>query len=184
VGLKVEYPGLWVAGYVTVWYRSFWLKHWAGMGRVCWPESRGYRSNFDREVEKLRSNGIVESTQEIERQRPVQGVRRIVTVPFEFRSDHYCRIERDPRSLDRRIGEQGSFDEKEARVKVTTVGSHWRVRSTNKRHCGEPSCTGDNFPRLPQSKPRFHQGVTCQHQEKCRLLQTVDACPRKLKSMQ
>jgi len=50
-------------------------------------------------------------------------------------------------SLDRRIGEQGSFDEKEVRAKVTTVRSHWRVRSTDMRHFGEPSYTGDNFPR-------------------------------------
>jgi hypothetical protein len=71
VGLKVAYPGLWVAGYVTVWYQSFWLKHRAGMGRVCWSESRGSRSNSDRGVENLRRNGIAESTQEIERQRPV-----------------------------------------------------------------------------------------------------------------
>jgi hypothetical protein len=33
-------PGQWVAGYVTVWYQSFWLKHWAGMDWVCWSESR------------------------------------------------------------------------------------------------------------------------------------------------
>jgi predicted metal-binding membrane protein len=39
--LKVALPNLWVAGYVTVWYQSFWLKHRAGMGPVCWSESRG-----------------------------------------------------------------------------------------------------------------------------------------------
>jgi hypothetical protein len=63
------------------------------------------RSNSNRGVEKLRRNGIAESTHEIEHQRLVEGVRRILTVPFEFRSDRHCRIERDPRSLDRRIGE-------------------------------------------------------------------------------
>ena len=41
VGLVGSVPGLWVAGYVTVWYQSFWLKHRAGMGRVCWSESHG-----------------------------------------------------------------------------------------------------------------------------------------------
>jgi hypothetical protein len=51
-----------------------------------------------------------------------------VTVPFEFRSDLHCRIRRDPGSLDRRTSEHGSFDVKEARVKVTTVGSHGRER--------------------------------------------------------
>jgi hypothetical protein len=40
-GLAGSVPGLWVAGYVTVWYQSFWLKHRAGMGQVCWSESRG-----------------------------------------------------------------------------------------------------------------------------------------------
>jgi hypothetical protein len=49
--------------------------------------------------------------------------------------------------LDWRTGEQGSSDEKEARVKVTTVGSHGRERSMDRRNCGEPSCMGDNFPR-------------------------------------
>jgi hypothetical protein len=43
VGLKVAYPSLWVAGYVTVWYQSFWLKHLGryGLGllvRVSWFE--------------------------------------------------------------------------------------------------------------------------------------------------
>jgi hypothetical protein len=54
---------------------------------------------------------------------------------------------RDPGSLDQRTGEQGSADVSEARVKVTTVSSHWRVRSMDNMHCGEPSCTGNNFPR-------------------------------------
>ena len=49
--------------------------------------------------------------------------------------------------LDQRTGEHGSSDEKEARVKVTTVGSQWRERLTESRHCGEPSCMGDNFSR-------------------------------------
>jgi hypothetical protein len=50
-------------------------------------------------------------------------------------------------SLDRRTGEQGSSNVKEARVKVTTIGFHGRERSMDRRHCGEPSCTGDNYPR-------------------------------------
>jgi hypothetical protein len=50
---------------------------------------------------------------------------------------------RDSRSLDRRTSEHGSFDEKEERVKVTTVGSQGRVRSMDRR----PSGTGDNFQR-------------------------------------
>jgi hypothetical protein len=41
VGLKVACPDLWVAGYVIVWYQSFWLKHQAGMGQVYWSESLG-----------------------------------------------------------------------------------------------------------------------------------------------
>jgi hypothetical protein len=40
-GLEGSMPRLWVAGDVTDWYQSFWLKHQAGMGRVCWSESRG-----------------------------------------------------------------------------------------------------------------------------------------------
>jgi hypothetical protein len=40
-----------------------------------------------------------------------------VTVPFEFRRDRHCGIKRDPRSLDRRVGEQGLSDESEAKVK-------------------------------------------------------------------
>ena len=70
-----------------------------------------------------------------------------MTVPFKFRSDRHCRIRIDLGSLDQRTSEQGSSDEKEEGVKVTTIRSHWRVRSTDKRHCREPSCTGDNFPR-------------------------------------
>jgi predicted metal-binding membrane protein len=70
VGLKVACPGLWVAGYVTVWYQSFWLKH-----RVVWArsigQSLGLRSNPDHGVENLRRNGIAESTWEIEHQRPM-----------------------------------------------------------------------------------------------------------------
>jgi hypothetical protein len=44
--------------------------------RVSW-----LRSKSDREVEKLRRSGVAESTQEIERQRSIEGVRRIVTIP-------------------------------------------------------------------------------------------------------
>jgi hypothetical protein len=79
---------------------------WYGPGllvRVSW-----LRSNSDREVENLRRNGIAESTQELECQRSFVRVRRIVTVPFEFGSDRHCGIKRDPGSLDRRAGEQGS----------------------------------------------------------------------------
>jgi hypothetical protein len=99
---------------------------WYGLGLLV--RVSGLRSNSDRGVENLRRNGIAESTQEIERQRPMEGVRRILTVPFEFGSDLHCRIGRDPGSLDRRIGEQGSSDEKEARAKVTTINSHWTMR--------------------------------------------------------
>ena len=74
-----------------------------------------------------------------------------MTVPFEIGSDHHYRIKRDLGSLDWRTSEQGSSDEKEARAKVTTVRSHWRVISTDKRHCGEPSCMGDNFPMWSQN---------------------------------
>jgi hypothetical protein len=31
-GLVGSVPDLWVAGYVTDWYQSFWLKHQASMG--------------------------------------------------------------------------------------------------------------------------------------------------------
>jgi hypothetical protein len=41
------------------------------MVRVCWSESHGYRSNSDRGVERLRRNGVVESTQELDHQRPI-----------------------------------------------------------------------------------------------------------------
>jgi hypothetical protein len=41
------------------------------MGRVCWSESRGYRSNSDRGVEKLRRNGVAKPMQELDHQRPV-----------------------------------------------------------------------------------------------------------------
>jgi hypothetical protein len=80
--------------------------------RVSW-----LRSNSDREVENLRRNGIAESTQELERHRSFVRVRRIVTILFEFGSDRHCGIKRDPGSLDRRAGEQGSSDESEAKVK-------------------------------------------------------------------
>jgi hypothetical protein len=53
---------------------------------------------------------------------------------------------RDRGSLDQGTGEQGSSDEKEARVKVHSFESHWRERSMDMRHCGEPSCMGDNSP--------------------------------------
>jgi hypothetical protein len=31
--LEVAWPSLWVVGYVTNWYQSFWFKHRTGMGR-------------------------------------------------------------------------------------------------------------------------------------------------------
>jgi hypothetical protein len=115
----VAYPSLWVAGYVTVWYQRFWLKQRVGMGWVCWSESRGR----DRILTvKLKSSGgmtLHKSTQEIECQGSFVRVRRIVTVPFEFRSDRHCGIKRDPGSLDHRVGEQGSSDESEEKVKST-----------------------------------------------------------------
>jgi hypothetical protein len=55
----------------------------------------GSRSNSDREIENLRRNGIAESTQQLEHQRSFVKVRRSVTVPFEFGSDHHCGIKRD-----------------------------------------------------------------------------------------
>jgi hypothetical protein len=94
------------------------------------------RSNSDREVENLRRNGIAESTQELERQRSFVRVRRIVTIPFEFGSDHHCGIKRDPGSLDQRVGEQGSSDEGEEKVKSQPsdlIGE----KSTVGRHCGD-----------------------------------------------
>jgi hypothetical protein len=79
------------------------------------------RSNSDREIEKLGRNGVAEATQEMKHHRSSVRVRRIVTVPFEFKSDFHCRIKRDPSgSLDRRTSEQGSSDEKKARAKVVT----------------------------------------------------------------
>jgi hypothetical protein len=74
--------------------------------RVSW-----LRSVYDLEVLKLRRNGIVEFAQKLERQRSFVKVQRIVTVPFEFGSDRHCGIKRDPVLLDRRAGEQESFDE-------------------------------------------------------------------------
>jgi hypothetical protein len=40
-----------------------------------------------------------------------------VTIPFEFRKDFHCGIKKDLGSLDWRVGEQGSFDEREVKVK-------------------------------------------------------------------
>jgi hypothetical protein len=70
-GLKVACPDLWVSGYVTNWYQSFWFKQWVGMGWVFWLESRGYRLNSDCGVENLRRNGVAESTHELDHQRSV-----------------------------------------------------------------------------------------------------------------
>jgi hypothetical protein len=160
VGLQVAYPRP-VGGWVCYSLVSELLVETLGqygpglLVRASWS-----RSNSDREIENLRRNGIAEATQETKCHRSSIRVRRIVTVPFEFGSDHHCRIRRDPGSLDQRIGEQGSFDEKKARAKVMNVRSHWRERSTTNRHCGELSCTGDNFPRqVPQSKPWFLEGL-------------------------
>jgi hypothetical protein len=80
--------------------------------RVSW-----LRSNYDREVENLRRNGIEKSMQELECHRSFVRVQRIMTILFEFGSDLHCGIKRDPRSLDQRVGEKGSFDEREAKVK-------------------------------------------------------------------
>jgi hypothetical protein len=70
-----------------------------------------------------------------------------MTIPIEFKRDYHYRIKRDAGSLDQRTCEQGSFDEKEERVKVTTTRSHWRERSMDRRHCGEPSFMEDNSSR-------------------------------------
>jgi hypothetical protein len=74
--------------------------------------------------ENLRRNGIAESTQKLERQRSFVRDRRIVTIPFEFGSDHHHGIKRD---LDRwigRAGEQGLSDEGETRGWVRLSPSH------------------------------------------------------------
>jgi hypothetical protein len=76
--------------------------------RVSW-----LRSNSDLEVANIKRNGIAESMKELEHQRSLVRDRRIMTIPFEFGSDHLCGIKRDPRSLDQRVGEQGPFDEGE-----------------------------------------------------------------------
>jgi hypothetical protein len=60
---------------------------------------------------------MAEATQETKHHRSSVRVQRIMTIPFEFGSDRHCRIQGDPRSLDRRTGEQGSSDEKEARLR-------------------------------------------------------------------
>jgi hypothetical protein len=93
------------------------------------------RSNYDLEVENLRRNGVAEFTWELERQRSFVRDRRIVTVPFEFRSDHHHGIKRDSRSLDRRAGEKGSSDEVEAKVKLQ-LSDLIGEKSTVGRHCG------------------------------------------------
>jgi hypothetical protein len=41
------------------------------MGQVYWSKSHGYRSKYDRGVENIRRNGVAESTQELDHQRPV-----------------------------------------------------------------------------------------------------------------
>jgi hypothetical protein len=80
--------------------------------RVSWS-----RSNFDRGIEKLERNGIAEATKETKRHRSSTMVRRIITIPVEFRIYRHCRIRRDPGYLDQWIGEQGSSDEKESRLR-------------------------------------------------------------------
>jgi hypothetical protein len=76
--------------------------------RVSW-----LRSNSDREVENLMKNGVAESIQELERQKSFVRDRRIMIIPFEFRSDFHCGINRDPTLLDQRVGEQESFNDDE-----------------------------------------------------------------------
>jgi hypothetical protein len=34
-------PNLWVAGYVIEWFQIYRLKHWTGMGQICWTQSYG-----------------------------------------------------------------------------------------------------------------------------------------------
>jgi hypothetical protein len=94
------------------------------------------RSNFDCEVGNLRRNGVAESMQELECQRSFVRVQRIMTVPFEFRSDHHSWIKTDLGSMDWRAGEQGSSDEGEAKVKSQPsylIGE----KSTVGRLCGD-----------------------------------------------
>jgi hypothetical protein len=80
--------------------------------RVSW-----LRLNSNREVENLRRNGVVESTQELEHHRSFVRVRRIMTIVFKFRSDRHFGIKRDLGSLDWKTGEQRLSDESEAKVK-------------------------------------------------------------------
>jgi hypothetical protein len=83
-----------------------------------------------------------------------------MTIPFEFGSNHHYNIRNDLGSLDRRIGEQGSSDEKEARFKDKTFRSHWGERSISNRHCGELSCMGVNFPSRSRNQNHgFTEGL-------------------------
>jgi hypothetical protein len=136
VGLKVAYPSLWVVRvcYILVSELLVETPSRYGLGllvRVSW-----LRSNSDREVENIKRNGIAESTQELECQRSFVRVRRIVTVPFKFGERSPLWDQERSGSLDQRAGEQGSFDEGEAKVKSQPsdlIGE----KSTVGRHCGD-----------------------------------------------
>jgi hypothetical protein len=96
---------------------------------------------------------------------------------------------RYPGLLDWRTGEHRSSNEKEARVKVRTVRSQWRERSMTNRHWGEPSFTGDNFPRWSLNPNHgFTEGLCVNIRRiagrKVGYSKIVDACPHKLKGMQ
>jgi hypothetical protein len=64
VGLQVASPDLWVVGDVTDWYQSFWLKHRAGMGQVCWSESHGRDQTLTMKLKISGGMDIAEATQE------------------------------------------------------------------------------------------------------------------------
>jgi len=88
---------------------------WYGPGllvKVSWS-----RSNSDREIENIKRNGVAEATHETERHRSFVRIQSIMTIPFEFERNRHYKIRRDTRSLDRRIGEQGSSYKKEARLR-------------------------------------------------------------------
>jgi hypothetical protein len=80
--------------------------------RVSWSIS-----NSHHEIENLKRNNVAEDTQEMKCHISYVRVQRIMTIPFEFGSDHHCRIMRYPGLLDQSIGENGSYDKKEQRLR-------------------------------------------------------------------
>jgi hypothetical protein len=142
----VAHPSLWVSGVCYRLVSEILVETLGRYGsgllvRVSW-----LRSNSNREVEKLRRNGIVKSMEEIKHQISFVRVRRIMTVPFELGSNHHCGIKNDIGSWDQREGEKGSSDESEAKVK-SQLSDLIGERSTTRRHFGDSSCKGVNSPR-------------------------------------